>query len=135
MKRKNQKRRLFVLSGLGLSIALVAVIFALSSFDTGAGSGSAFFFQTDPPQDCSTSVVIYNNNSTWGSGGGSISGSGNASGGSGSVSGSGSGGSSQSGAIGTLYTPQSKTNCSLSIFASCYSNACHATGPGVFTHF
>jgi hypothetical protein len=138
MKVKNQKLRLS-LRGVVAATALVAGTFVITSFDdSGSSSGSgAIFLSTDPPTDCSTSQIVYNNNYSSGSGGGGISGSGGPSGGSGSISGSGSSTTIQTGPIGTLYTPMSKTTCSFTFnpFADCIEVACHATGPAVFKAF
>ena len=142
MKVKNQKRLSLSLKGVVAATALVAGTFVITSFDdsgsaSGSGAGSAIFFSTDPPSDCSTSKIVYSNNYSSGSGSGGISGSGGPTGGSGSVSGSGSSTTIQTGPIGTVYTPMIQNTCSFTInpWASCNAVACHATGPAVFKAF
>jgi|EndMetStandDraft_4_1072995.scaffolds.fasta_scaffold17448_2 hypothetical protein len=139
MKVKNQKRLFNGLKGLAAAVALTAGVFVISSFDdsgsSASGGSSGFLFKTDPPEDCSTSVIVYNYNYSSGSGGGSISGNGNATGGGGTISGSGASTTVQTGPKGTVYTPQSKTDCSLSWNADCHDVACHATGAAKFTPF
>jgi hypothetical protein len=142
MKEKNRNKMFHILKGMAAVVTLTAGVFVITSFDdsgsaSGSGDTSAMFLKTDPPSDCSSSVIVYSNNYSSGSGSGSISGSGSPSGGSGSISGSGSSTTIQTGPIGTLYTPMSQVTCSFTwdMFATCLSVACHPTGPATFKAF
>lgn len=118
-----------------LLLASSTILF--SSFtDASDASGGGTWFQVATKVDCSTSVIVYNYNSSTGTGSGSIGVSANDGTASGSASGSGSSSTTQSGAMGTLYTPMSSTSCDWAFTtSSCTAVACHATGTATYTAF